>query len=48
MGVVTKNRFISVDDNRDIKAIIYDSRKVKPGSLFVAIPGQFYDGGKSL
>jgi len=31
-------------DNRDIKAITYDSRKVKPGTLFVAISGMQDDG----
>ena len=31
-------------DNREIKAITYDSRKVKPGTLFVAISGMQDDG----
>ena len=31
-------------DNREIKAITYDSRKVKPGTLFVAISGMQEDG----
>ena len=31
-------------DNREIKAITYDSRKVKPGTLFVAISGMNDDG----
>ena len=31
-------------DEREIKAITYDSRKVKPGTLFVAISG-FNDDG---
>ena len=31
-------------DNRNIKAIIYDSRKVMPGSLFIAINGKNYNG----
>lgn len=35
-------------DTRDIKSIIYDSRKVKPGSLFIAISGENYDGKKFI
>ena len=31
-------------DSREIKAITYDSRKVKPGTLFVAISGMKDDG----
>ena len=31
-------------DRREIKAITYDSRKVKPGTLFVAISGMKNDG----
>ena len=31
-------------DDREIKAITYDSRKVKPGTLFVAISGMNDDG----
>ncbi len=31
-------------DNREISAITYDSRKVKPGTLFVAISGKQADG----
>ena len=31
--------------NRTIRKIVYDSRKVEPGSLFVAIPGGNLDGG---
>ncbi len=31
-------------DDREIKAITYDSRKVKPGALFVAISGNNHDG----
>ena len=31
--------------NRTIRKIVYDSRKVGPGSLFVAIPGGNLDGG---
>ncbi len=30
--------------DRDIVSIAYDSRKVEPGSLFVAIPGHHHDG----
>ena len=31
--------------NRTIRKIVYDSRKVEPDSLFVAIPGGNLDGG---
>jgi UDP-N-acetylmuramoyl-L-alanyl-D-glutamate--2,6-diaminopimelate ligase len=31
-------------EDRDVRAIAYDSRKVKEGSLFVAIPGFHRDG----
>ena len=31
-------------DDREISAISYDSRKVKPGTLFVAIAGMQTDG----
>ena len=31
-------------DDREINSITYDSRKVKPGSLFVAISGMQEDG----
>ncbi len=34
--------------NRDIKNIVYDSRKAKPGSLFVAIPGIRRDGTRFI
>jgi len=36
--------FKGQSDNREIKAITYDSRKVKPGTLFVAISGMQDDG----
>ena len=36
--------FIGKSDDREIKAITYDSRKVKPGTLFVAISGLQDDG----
>lgn len=32
----------------EISAVVYDSRKVKAGSLFVAVPGQHTDGHKYL
>ena len=32
------------DRNREIEHIAFDSRKVRQGSLFVAIPGKKYDG----
>ena len=35
-------------DSREIKAITYDSRKVKPGTLFVAISGMKDDGHKYI
>ena len=35
-------------DRREIKAITYDSRKVKPGTLFVAISGMKDDGHKYI
>lgn len=32
--------------NVDIKGIAYDSRRVKPGTLFVAVKGEHYDGNQ--
>ena len=32
------------DTNREIEHIAFDSRKIRQGSLFVAIPGEKYDG----
>ena len=40
--------FKGQSDNREIKAITYDSRKVKPGTLFVAISGIQDDGYKYI
>ena len=37
-------QFTGTPDNREISAITYDSRKVKPGTLFVAISGMQTDG----
>ena len=37
-------QFTGTPDNREISAITYDSRKVKPGTLFVAISGMQADG----
>ena len=37
-------QFTGTLDNREISAITYDSRKVKPGTLFVAISGMQADG----
>ena len=37
-------QFTGTSDNREISAITYDSRKVKPGTLFVAISGMQTDG----
>jgi UDP-N-acetylmuramoyl-L-alanyl-D-glutamate--2,6-diaminopimelate ligase len=34
--------------DREITAITYDSRRVTPGALFVAVPGQRTDGGEYL
>lgn len=34
--------------DREIKSIAYDSRKVEPGALFVAIPGHHHDGNRFL
>ena len=46
--LIKKISFEGQTDTRDIKAIIYDSRKVKPGSLFIAINGEKYDGEKFI
>ena len=35
---------VAGDEQVEIKGITYDSRKVKPGWLFVAIPGANADG----
>src|SRR5260370_27553407 len=32
------------DENIDIAALAYDSRHVKPGGLFIAVPGTHTDG----
>ncbi|MEE2858990.1 MAG: UDP-N-acetylmuramoyl-L-alanyl-D-glutamate--2,6-diaminopimelate ligase [Candidatus Neomarinimicrobiota bacterium] len=42
--LIKKIPFKGQADTRDIKAIIYDSRKVTPGSLFIAIHGEKHDG----
>ncbi|NIY15665.1 MAG: UDP-N-acetylmuramoyl-L-alanyl-D-glutamate--2,6-diaminopimelate ligase, partial [Nitrospinaceae bacterium] len=34
--------------DREISSIAYDSRKVEPGSLFVAMPGHRHDGGQFI
>lgn len=39
---------ISGPIDREITAIAYDSRRVKPGSLFVALPGQNHDGSQFI
>ena len=47
LGALLAQARIPVPDgaaDRDVRAIAYDSRKVKPGSLFVAIPGFHRDG----
>ena len=36
--------FTGNPDSREISAITYDSRKVKPGTLFIAISGMQTDG----
>lgn len=38
----------SGDLDTDISAIAYDSRKVTPGCLFVAVPGAVYDGTRFI
>lgn len=46
LAELTKGLDVSVDNWRDmeVQGIAYDSRKVKPGYLFVAIPGFKVDG----
>ena len=45
LNELVKNiHFKGIPDNREISAITYDSRKVKPGTLFVAIAGENLDG----
>ena len=39
---------VNVDQELDILDIVYDSRKVKPGSLFVAVTGFVTDGNKYI
>lgn len=34
--------------DRDVTAMAYDSRRVVPGTLFVAVPGQKIDGGEFM
>ena len=36
------------DVNQEIKAIHFDSRKVVPGSMFVAVKGRVTDGHKFI
>ena len=40
--------FHNVDEQIDITALAYDSRLVKPGGLFIAIPGTHTDGRRYL
>ncbi len=42
--LVKNIQFKGTPDNREISSITYDSRKVKPGTLFVAISGMQTDG----
>ena len=42
--LVKNIQFKGTPDNREISSITYDSRKVKPGTLFVAIAGMQSDG----
>ena len=42
------HRILSGDTEREISEVIYDSRKVGPGSLFVCIPGTAVDGHKFM
>ena len=47
--ILVKNiSFKGHSDNREIKSITYDSRKVKPWTLFVAISGMQDDGYKYI
>jgi len=34
--------------DRDISSVAYDSRKVEPGGLFIAMPGHHHDGGRFI
>src|SRR5207245_11441502 len=40
--------FHNVDEQIEITALAYDSRLVKPGGLFIAIPGTHTDGRRYL
>lgn len=44
LEVLGNDIIVSGDTDIDISALAYDSRKVEPGCLFVAIPGTQVDG----
>lgn len=46
LGLPATNILGTMDST--IREVVYDSRKVGPGSLFVAIPGENWDGGKFI
>src|SRR5690349_24383553 len=39
---------ISIADDADVQGIAYDSRKVRPGFLFVAMRGESSDGNRFI
>ena len=45
-GVTVRN--VTVDMNTEITGVVYDSRKVTPGCLFVAITGFVSDGNRYI
>src|ERR1700756_2330677 len=40
--------FLSQDGNPDVTSVEYDSRRVKPGGLFVAMRGETSDGNRFI
>src|SRR6201988_3331963 len=40
--------FLNQDGNPDVTSVEYDSRRVKPGSLFVAMRGETSDGNRFI
>src|ERR1700757_4665989 len=40
--------FLSLSGNPDVSGVEYDSRRVKPGSLFVAMRGETSDGNRFI
>src|SRR3954452_8969484 len=43
-----ETEFINGSAEIDIQSIAYDSRKVEPGALFVALPGEKADGAQFI